>query len=55
MFNNLGAQEDRLTYLKKINPSVRDEEILWVRRQRDELTSLLEKAELRLDSFRVIL
>ena len=55
MTTNLGAQEERLTYLKKINPSVRDEEIEWVRMQRKELTSLLEKAELRLDSFRVIL
>lgn len=55
MIENLDDREARLVYLKKINPSVRDEEIEWVKMQRDELTKILEKADLRLDSFRVIL
>jgi ATP-dependent helicase HepA len=55
MIANLSAREERLEYLKKINPSVRDQEIEWVRMQRTELCSILEQAELRLDSFRVIL
>ncbi|WP_127714292.1 RNA polymerase-associated protein RapA [Halobacteriovorax sp. HLS] len=54
MLNQLNEQEERLTYLKKVNPSIRDEEIEWVRMQREELQKILSIAELRLDSFRVI-
>ncbi|OUR96623.1 hypothetical protein A9Q84_09770 [Halobacteriovorax marinus] len=52
---SLAKEEERLNYLKEINPSVKDEEINWIKMKRTELLEILSQCELRLDSFRVIL
>ncbi|EJN36569.1 DNA/RNA helicase, superfamily II, SNF2 family [Pseudomonas sp. GM84] len=54
----LAAEADeelaRLTALKAVNPSVRDSEIVTLRKQRDDGLAMLEKAALRLEAIRVL-
>lgn len=44
----------RLEQLQKVNPSVRDEEILALRKNRDQLLGGLKQTEMSLDALRVI-
>ncbi|ATH08539.1 RNA polymerase-binding ATPase [Halobacteriovorax marinus] len=46
---------ERLTYLKSINSSVKDEELQWLEMKKSELLSILDQSSVKLDSFRVIL
>jgi len=45
----------RLTALAKVNPSIRQQELVWLRQETEMLTEYLNKAQLRLDSVRVII
>ena len=45
----------RLTALAKVNPSIRQQELDWLRQETEMLTEYLSKAQLRLDSIRVII
>ncbi len=51
-FTNRDIQ--RLKYLKEVNPSIRKEEIILLEKEQDELSGVLEKSTLSLDSFRLI-
>ncbi|MEX2366314.1 MAG: hypothetical protein WD601_06880, partial [Pseudohongiellaceae bacterium] len=45
----------RLEALQKINPTVRDQEILALKEQRDRIMDSLSRIELGLDAIRVII
>ena len=55
LIQSITHDEERLTYLKKINTSVKDEEIQWLSMKKNELLIILDQCSVRLDSFRVIL
>ncbi len=55
MERDLDAEINRLEALKHINPSVRPEEIQALMRQKQELSAAFSKAQLHLDSFRLII
>jgi len=55
MKNVMNNEIDRLVDLKAVNPNIRDQEILKLRNEKDELTSAIQSARLRLDSVRLIL
>jgi len=50
----LGEEQARLTALKQINPNIRNEELSFFDKQRSELTTYIEKAQVKLDAIRLI-
>ncbi len=50
----LGAQQQRLTALRQLNPSVRQDEINALVVQQQQLTDYISKARLKLDAIRLI-
>jgi len=54
MQNKLSSEQQRLTALKAINPSVRQEEIDFISQQQDELTHYIDKAQLTFEAIRMI-
>ncbi|MEW5681284.1 MAG: RNA polymerase-associated protein RapA [Pseudomonadota bacterium] len=50
----LGAQQQRLTALRQLNPSVRQDEINALAVQQQQLTDYISKARLKLDAIRLI-
>ena len=50
----LGQEQQRLTALKAINPSVRQAEIDFLAHQQDELTHYIDKAQLTFEAVRMI-
>ncbi len=55
MEKTLSDEIDRLMELKKINPSIRDEEIEFLEKQKIVLTEYMNNTQLHLDAIRVIL
>lgn len=53
--HTLSEEYNRLQALKKVNPDVREEEIILIREQKEALQQVIEKARLRLDSVRLII
>ncbi len=51
----LGKEVDRLNALQKLNPNVRNEEILFFESQQDAVDTIIEQATLRLDALRIII
>ncbi|KGJ94256.1 RNA polymerase-associated protein RapA [Colwellia psychrerythraea] len=54
MQNKLSSEQQRLTALKAINPSVRQEEIDFISQQQEELTHYIDKAQLTFEAIRMI-
>ena len=54
MQQKLNAQIERLQALRKLNPSVRPEEIAHLQQQQQELTDYIRKARLKFDALRVV-
>jgi len=54
MKNKLSLEQQRLTALKAINPSVRQEEIDFISQQQDELSHYIDKAQLTFEAIRMI-
>ncbi|OUR75608.1 RNA polymerase-binding ATPase [Colwellia psychrerythraea] len=54
MQNKLSLEQQRLTALKAINPSVRQEEIDFISQQQDELRHYIDKAQLTFEAIRMI-
>jgi len=54
MQHKLGQEQQRLTALKAINPSVRQAEIDFLAHQQDELTHYIDKAQLTFEAVRMI-
>lgn len=54
MQNKLGQEQQRLTALKAINPSVRQAEIDFLAHQQDELSHYIDKAQLTFEAVRMI-
>ncbi|MFT7005860.1 MAG: ATP-dependent helicase HepA [Colwellia sp.] len=54
MQSKLGQEQQRLTALKAINPSVRQAEIDFLARQQDELSHYIDKAQLKFEAVRMI-
>ncbi|PQJ65950.1 RNA polymerase-associated protein RapA [Photobacterium angustum] len=54
MENTLRAELDRLQALKAVNPNIRDDELELIESQIIELTNYIEKAQIQLDSLRLI-
>jgi ATP-dependent helicase HepA len=54
MQSKLAAEQQRLSALKAINPSVRQEEIDFIDQQQDELTHYIDKAQLTFEAIRMI-
>ncbi len=54
MTTNLGQEHERLTALKSINPSVRQEEIDFINVQQEELSHYISKAQLTFEAIRMI-
>ncbi|PQJ97176.1 hypothetical protein CXB77_04295 [Chromatium okenii] len=54
MHSALGAEVERLTALAQVNPSVRPDEIAFLRHRREQLDRALGRVELRLDALRLV-
>ncbi|TMO59536.1 RNA polymerase-associated protein RapA [Pseudoalteromonas aurantia] len=54
MQSTMGDEQARLEALKAINPNIRDEEIQVFTKQKSELSTYIEKAQLKLDAIRLI-
>ena len=54
MQSKLSVEQQRLTALKAINPSVRQEEIDFISQQQDELSHYIDKAQLTFEAIRMI-
>jgi len=54
MHNKLTLEQQRLTALKAVNPSVRQEEIDFISQQQDELSHYIDKAQLTFEAIRMI-
>ncbi|PKI13112.1 RNA polymerase-associated protein RapA [Colwellia sp. 12G3] len=54
MQSKLSLEQQRLTALKAINPSVRQEEIDFISQQKDELSHYIDKAQLTFEAIRMI-
>lgn len=54
MQTNLNAELERLQALKAVNPNIRDEELEVIEAQINELTGYISKAQVQLDSLRLI-
>ncbi|GAL06974.1 RNA polymerase associated protein RapA [Photobacterium aphoticum] len=50
----LRAELDRLLALKAVNPNIRDDEVELLENQINELTGYIAKAQVQLDSLRLI-
>lgn len=55
MSEQQGQALERLTALAKVNPNIRQQEVDWLAQETQMLTEYLGKAQLRLDSVRVII
>jgi len=55
MQHDLENEINRLSDLQKSNPSIRDEEIEFIRNQREQLTVIISQAEPSLDSLRIVI
>lgn len=55
MLNSLNGEIERLESLRKVNPTVSETEILLLKFNRDTMLKAMDKAELSLDSLRIIL
>jgi ATP-dependent helicase HepA len=55
MLKFMNAEIERLEALRKVNPTVSETEILLLRFNRDNMLKAMDKAELSLDSIRIIL
>lgn len=51
---NLNGELERLQALKAVNPNIRDEELQVIETQIEELTGYIAKAQVQLDSLRLI-
>ena len=54
MQSKLSSEQERLTALKAINPSVRQEEIDFISQQQEELSHYIDKAQLTFEAIRMI-
>jgi ATP-dependent helicase HepA len=54
MQTSLSEEQERLVALKQINPNIRQEEITFYDKQRNDLTTYIEKTQLQLDAIRLI-
>ncbi|WP_350563381.1 hypothetical protein, partial [Psychrobacter sp. CAL346-MNA-CIBAN-0220] len=54
MQTSLSEEQQRLVALKQINPNIRQEEITFYDKQRTDLTTYIEKTQLKLDAIRLI-
>jgi ATP-dependent helicase HepA len=54
MLKHMNAEIERLEALRKVNPTVSETEILLLRFNRDNMTKAMDRAELSLDSLRLI-
>jgi ATP-dependent helicase HepA len=54
MLKSMNAEIERLEALRKVNPTVSETELLLLRFNRDNLARAMDKAELSLDSLRII-
>ncbi|WED26998.1 RNA polymerase-associated protein RapA [Vibrio sp. DW001] len=54
MFSTLNGELERLQALKAVNPNIRDEELQAIENQILELTGYISKAQIQLDSLRLI-
>jgi ATP-dependent helicase HepA len=52
--HTLGEQQQRLSALRRLNPSVRQDEIEALQLQQQQLTEYIAKARLKLDAIRLI-
>ena len=55
MLKFMNAEIERLEALRKVNPTVSETEILLLRYNRDNMVKAMDKAELSLDSLRIII
>jgi ATP-dependent helicase HepA len=55
MLKFMNAEIERLEALRKVNPTVSETEILLLRFNRDQMAKAMDKAELSLDSLRIII
>jgi ATP-dependent helicase HepA len=55
MLKFMNAEIERLEALRKVNPTVSETEILLLRFNRDNLVKAMDKAELSLDSLRIVI
>lgn len=55
MLKFMNTEIERLEALRKVNPTVSETEILMLKFHRDQMSKAMEKAELSLDSLRVII
>lgn len=54
MLKSMNAEIERLEALRKVNPTVSETEVLLLKYNRDNMAKAMEKAELSLDSLRII-
>jgi ATP-dependent helicase HepA len=54
MQTSLSEEQERLVALKQINPNIRQEEITFYDKQRNDLATYIEKTQLQLDAIRLI-
>jgi ATP-dependent helicase HepA len=54
MYSSLNGELERLQALKAVNPNIRDEEIDAIESQIKELDGYISKAQVQLDSLRLI-
>jgi ATP-dependent helicase HepA len=54
MLKSMNSEIDRLEALRKVNPTVSETEILMLKFNRDNMLKAMDKAELSLDSLRLI-
>ena len=54
MLKSFNSEIERLEALRKVNPTVSETEILLLKFNRDNLSKAMDKAELSLDSLRII-
>lgn len=55
MIKSFNAEIERLEALRKVNPTVSETEILLLKFNRDNISKAMDKAELSLDSLRIVL
>ena len=55
MLNSMNSEIERLEALRKVNPTVSETEILLLKFNRDNMLKAMDKAELSLDSLRLII
>ena len=55
MLKFMNSEIERLEALRKVNPTVSETEILMLRFNRDNMVKAMDKAELSLDSLRIVI